>query len=103
MSDAQETDAAFPTWDAATIDELHAYGSERAVSAGDVLLQAGRRSEGFYVVLDGEVEVVRHDVECEEPVGVLTPGQFVGGASPDPTSPAGDHDRPIGEEVFGED
>ena len=30
-------------------------------------------------------------------------GQFVGGASPDPTSPAGDHDRPIGEQVFGED
>jgi CRP-like cAMP-binding protein len=49
------------TWDAATIDELRAYGRERAVSAGDVLLQAGRRSEGFYVVLDGEVEVVRPD------------------------------------------
>jgi thioredoxin reductase (NADPH) len=81
VSDAHETDAAFPTWDAATIDELRAYGSERAVSAGDVLLQAGRRSEGFYVVLDGEIEVVRPDVECEEPVGVLTPGQFVGGAS----------------------
>jgi hypothetical protein len=26
--------------------------------------------------------------------------EFVGGASPNPTAPAGDHDRSAGEEVF---
>ena len=82
MPDApQQPDAGFPTWDAATIDELRQYGDERAVGEGEVLLQAGRRSEGFYVVLEGAVEVVRPDVECTVPVGVLGPGQFVGGAS----------------------
>ena len=30
-------------------------------------------------------------------------GEFVGGASPDPATAAGDHDRPTGEQVFGED
>jgi thioredoxin reductase (NADPH) len=71
----------FPTWDAATLAELAPYGVERDVAPGEELLRAGRRSEGFYVVLDGEVEVVRPDVECEQPVGVLGPGQFVGGVS----------------------
>lgn len=71
----------FPTWDADTLAELAPYGIERPVAEGEELLRAGRRSEGFYVVLEGEVEVVRPDVECEQPVGVLGPGQFVGGVS----------------------
>ncbi len=71
----------FPTWDADTLAELAPFGVERDVVEGEELLRAGRRSEGFYVVLSGEVEVVRPDVECEQPVGVLRPGQFVGGVS----------------------
>ncbi|HKY68491.1 MAG TPA: FAD-dependent oxidoreductase [Acidimicrobiales bacterium] len=82
MTDAPlQSATAFPTWDDATIEILGDYGDERDVRAGDELLRAGRRSEGFYVVLEGEVEVVRPDVECELPVGLLAPGQFVGGAS----------------------
>ena len=80
-TDRRDGPDAFPTWDAATIAELAPYGTERDVAEGEVLLRAGRRSEGFYVVLDGEVEVVRPDVECEQPVGMLRPGQFVGGVS----------------------
>jgi hypothetical protein len=30
-------------------------------------------------------------------------GEFVGRASADPATPAGDHDRPTGEQVVGED
>jgi hypothetical protein len=30
-------------------------------------------------------------------------GEFVGSASPDPATPAGDHDRPTGEQVWCED
>ena len=81
--DSERGDApdAFPTWDADTLAELRSYGAERHVVAGEVLLRAGRRSEGFYVVLEGEVEVVRPDIDQEHPVGVLGPGQFVGGVS----------------------
>ena len=82
MPDATRLSAAgFPTWDADTIAELAPYGVERDVADGEVLLQAGRRSDGFYVVLEGAVEVVRPDVESEVPVGLLKPGQFVGGVS----------------------
>ena len=71
----------FPTWDADTLAELAPYGVEREVAVGEELLRAGRRSEGFYVVLEGSVEVVRPDVEGEQSIGLLRPGQFVGGVS----------------------
>ena len=81
--DSERRDAPdpFPTLDEAPLAELRSYGREREVAAGEVLLQAGRRSSGFFVVLDGEVEVVRPDVEDASPVGVLGPGQFVGAVS----------------------
>jgi thioredoxin reductase (NADPH) len=72
---------AFPTWDAATLTELAAYGTERAIAEGEELLRAGQPSCGFYVVLEGEVEVVRPDVDRDARVGVLGPGQYVGGVS----------------------
>lgn len=72
---------AFPTWDDATLAELAGYGRERAVAPGDVLLQAGQATTGFFVVLAGELEVVRPDVDRDERVGLIGPGQFVGGAS----------------------
>ena len=88
-SERREPDDAFPTWDAATVDELRDYGDERAVAAGEVLLEAGRRPEGFFVVLDGEVEVVQPDGpgapaalgHAGPRVGAVGPGQFVGAVS----------------------
>jgi thioredoxin reductase (NADPH) len=80
-SERREAPDAFPTWDADTLAELRSYGTERDVVEGEELLRAGRRSEGFYVVLEGEIEVVRPDIDQEHPVGVLGPGQFVGGVS----------------------
>jgi thioredoxin reductase (NADPH) len=77
----QQASDAFPTWDDATLAELGEYGAERDVAAGDELLHAGQASCSFYVVLEGEVEVVRPDIDREVPVGVLGPGQFVGGVS----------------------
>jgi thioredoxin reductase (NADPH) len=73
--------AAFPVWDTTTLAELADYGRERDVAAGEVLLQAGRATTGFFVVLDGELEVVRPDVDRDVRVGMIGPGQFVGGAS----------------------
>lgn len=58
-------------------DQVHALLAD--AGDGQVVVSAGKcgvlvaRSEGFYVVLEGEVEVVRPDVEREQPVGVLAP------------------------------
>ena len=61
MVDSERPDApdTIPTWDDATLAELRAYGTERDVAAGEVLLRSGQRATGFYVVLAGELEVVR--------------------------------------------
>jgi thioredoxin reductase (NADPH) len=79
-SEPQASDA-FPTWDDAVLAELAGYGVEREVVPGEELLHAGRPSSGFYVVLEGEIEVVRPDLDRNVPVGVIGPGQFLGGVS----------------------
>jgi thioredoxin reductase (NADPH) len=72
---------AFPTLDVPVLAELAPYGTEREVAAGEVLLQAGHVASGFYVVLEGELEVVRPDVDRDVLAGVIGPGQFTGGVS----------------------
>jgi thioredoxin reductase (NADPH) len=79
-SEPQASDA-FPTWDETVLAELAGYGVERAVAPGEELLHAGQASSSFYVVIEGEIEVVRPDVDRDERIGVLGPGQFVGGVS----------------------
>ena len=77
----QDDPEAFPVWGDAILAELADYGSERELAPGEELLHAGRASSGFYVVLEGEIEVVRPDIDRDVPVGLLRPGQFVGGVS----------------------
>ncbi len=81
MASEKPASDAFPTWDDTVLAELAGYGVERDVAPGEELLHAGRPSSGFFVVLEGEIEVVRPDVDRDEKVGVLGPGQFVGGVS----------------------
>ena len=47
--------------------ELAPFGTERAVAAGDVLYAAGDDDYDFFVVLDGEVEIVRRGPDGDEP------------------------------------
>ena len=51
--------------DAGQIDELRAFGVERAVSTGRVLFRAGDLSYDFMVILDGAVEILRVDGDGE--------------------------------------
>lgn len=77
-------DAALPTFDEAQLAAIAPFGEEREVSAGEVLYSAddspdlacGRPS--FFVVLDGEVEVVRPDAGGDVPIAVQGPGRFLG-------------------------
>lgn len=56
--DAQ-SQAAWVTLDETTIQELMPLGVVRAVEPGDVLYRAGEPTPDFFVILEGEVEIVR--------------------------------------------
>jgi thioredoxin reductase (NADPH) len=54
------------------------FGAEQPVVAGQLLFQAGEASYDLFVVLEGEVEVVRSDGADEVVISVFGPGSFVG-------------------------
>lgn len=60
MSAAEDLDpGAFPALSAGELAEAAAFGSERQTAAGELLFEAGEASYDLFVVLEGEVEVVR--------------------------------------------
>ena len=79
-----DDDPALPTFNPAQLAAIAAFGDEREVSAGEVLYSADESPEltcgrpSFFVVLDGEVEVVRPDAGGEVLVAVQGPGRFLG-------------------------
>jgi CRP/FNR family cyclic AMP-dependent transcriptional regulator len=64
---APDPDPALPTLDADQLAAIAPFGEERAVAAGEVLYSADSSDDlycgrpSFFVVLEGEVEVVRPD------------------------------------------
>ena len=50
----------------------------RAMQQGDVLYEQGDRAAPFFVVVSGELEVVRPSVPVETLITVYEPGQFTG-------------------------
>jgi thioredoxin reductase (NADPH) len=75
---ASERDIAFPVLTARQLDQLAARGRERPVLAGEILFREGDRDFGFFVVLEGAVEIVAHPEEGERQVTVHRAGQFTG-------------------------
>src|ERR1700733_4777192 len=71
-------DPAFPVLSPSQLVEVASFGSEKPVAAGDSLFEAGDASFDLFVVLDGEVEVVRTSDEHDEIVAAYGPGGFVG-------------------------
>ncbi len=79
MSAREEQDAtAFPTLGDSELAELSEFGSERSVEVGEMLFKAGDASYELFVVLDGEVEVVRLDGADVVVIATFEPGRFVG-------------------------
>jgi thioredoxin reductase (NADPH) len=74
---AAETDVAWPLLDPSAISEIAAFGSEIAVEADQMLYRAGGEPPNFFVVIDGEVEIVREG-DDEAVVAAHGPGRFVG-------------------------
>jgi len=67
-----------PLLSAAELAEMTPFGSERTTTVGDLLFEAGEASYDLFVVLDGEVEVLRADGMDEMAVARFVAGNFVG-------------------------
>ncbi len=71
-------DAAWATLGPAELDELREFGVERPVAVGELLFRAGDLVENFFVVLEGEVDIIRAGAEHDELIATHGAGRFVG-------------------------
>jgi thioredoxin reductase (NADPH) len=72
------SDVAWPTFDAATLDELVSFGEIRSVARGDVLFRAGEETPDFFVVLEGEAEIIRQMDSGDVVIATHGAGRFLG-------------------------
>jgi thioredoxin reductase (NADPH) len=72
------TDEAFPILTPAQTARLAPHGHARAVQAGELLLEAGEKSDRIFVVTRGQLEFFQYTGGVEQPVAVIQPGQFTG-------------------------
>jgi thioredoxin reductase (NADPH) len=68
----------FPTLTPAQIRRIAAHGHRRAIQRGEVLVEQGDSGVPFFVVVSGELEIVRPWGAAETLVTVHGPGQFTG-------------------------
>src|ERR671938_531605 len=68
----------FPKLTPAQIDRIAAHGRIRSVQPGEVLIEQGDTSVPFFVVITGEVEIVRPFVAYETLVTIHGYGEFTG-------------------------
>jgi thioredoxin reductase (NADPH) len=73
-----EDPVASPLLSASELADIATFGTERATQAGEMLFQAGEASYDLFVVLEGEVQVVRSGAADEAIVAEFGPGAFVG-------------------------
>ena len=69
---------AAPTLSDAALVQLEAFGERQAITAGEVLYRAGDDSYDFFVLLEGEVEILRPDVDGDTVVTVFRDRGFLG-------------------------
>ncbi|HEX6927518.1 MAG TPA: FAD-dependent oxidoreductase [Longimicrobiaceae bacterium] len=71
----------FPTLNAAQIARIAAHGSVRPIARGEVLIESGQTDVPFFVVQDGEIEVIRPSSQGDLTIAFHGPGQFTGEVS----------------------
>jgi thioredoxin reductase (NADPH) len=71
----------FPTLTPAQISRIAPHGRTRVLHPGEVLVEQGDSAVPFFVVISGELEVVRPSGADETLVTVHAPGQFTGEVS----------------------
>jgi thioredoxin reductase (NADPH) len=72
---------AFPTLTQAQIARIAAHARVRKVQAGEVLVEAGDQTFPFFVVTNGQIDIVRPSGTSEVPVVSLHARQFTGEAN----------------------
>ena len=72
LSIAPREDQLWPTLTPEQIARIEKYGKRRHVQAGDVLIEAGQEEFPLFVVVDGELEVIRPACEAEDEQIVIT-------------------------------
>jgi thioredoxin reductase (NADPH) len=68
----------FPTLTRAQLDRLRPFGRVRPMHAGEILMEAADTQARSFVVLSGEVDILRVCDEREDLVTTTRPGQFTG-------------------------
>src|SRR5215210_6443366 len=68
----------FPTLTPAQIRRIAPHGHVRVMQRGEVLVEQGDRNVPFFVVVSGEVEIVRPSGGVETLITIHRPGQFAG-------------------------
>jgi thioredoxin reductase (NADPH) len=68
----------FPRLTPAQIGRITAHGYVRAIQPGEVLIEPGDSALRFFVVVSGELEIVRPSGSAETLIGVIGPSQFTG-------------------------
>src|SRR5690242_6433578 len=68
----------FPKLTPAQLERIAAHGRSRSIEAGEVLVEPGQPIVRFYVVTEGQVEIVRPWFGKETVVVIYEPGQFTG-------------------------
>ena len=71
-------DHAFPTLTEAQIARIEPHGTRRSVERGEVLIETGAHNTRFFVIIRGEIQVVRNENDVETLVTVHTAGKFTG-------------------------
>jgi thioredoxin reductase (NADPH) len=69
---------AFPVLSASELSEIAEFGTEQPTGAGQFLFQAGQASYDLFVILEGEVEIVRFDGPQAIVIAAYGPGGFAG-------------------------
>src|SRR4051812_12142982 len=68
----------FPTLTSSQFARMAALGRRRAIARGDLLVDVGHKSVACFVVLSGDVQVLRPLAEGETIIVTLRAGQFSG-------------------------
>jgi thioredoxin reductase (NADPH) len=68
----------FPTLTPTQINRIAAHGHMRVIQRGEVLIEQGDRNFPFFVVVTGEVEIVRPSDAAETLITIHGPGNFLG-------------------------
>ena len=69
---------ASPKLSASELADMASFGTERPVTVGELLFEAGEASYDLFVILEGEVEIVRSEGTDEVIVFGFGPANFVG-------------------------